>query len=112
MAVTTEFKAFVCDHLSALGEISTRNMFVGAGVYVQGVMFALLADDMLYVKANEAMMADLAPLGCGPFMVDFGKGKEPKPMAYWTIPESAMDDPHEAVIWARRAMEYALSKKK
>ncbi len=110
MAVSTQFKAFIGEHLTGLGAISTRHMFGGAGVYCRGVMFALIADDVLYMKVSEAMKAELAPLGCGPFMVDFGKGDEPRPMnGYWEIPQSAMDDPGEACEWGQGALDFALS---
>jgi DNA transformation protein len=112
MSVSDPFKAFVADHFSALGMVSARNMFGGAGVYAQGVMFALLADDVLYVKADADMVTELAELGCHAFTVDFGKGKGSHSMGYWTLPESAMDDPFEAEQWGRRALAFALSKKK
>ena len=75
-------------------------------------MFALIASDTLYVKIDPQMKTELHELGCGPFMYDPGNGKEPKSMGYWTIPESAMDDPHEAVEWGQRALQFALSKQK
>lgn len=31
-------------------------------------------------------------------------------MGYWTLPETALDDPDEAVVWARRALEVAVRK--
>jgi len=112
MSVSDPFKTFICDHFSALGTVSTRNMFGGAGVYVRGVMFALLAGDVLYVKADADMVTELAELGSQAFKVDFGKGKGPHSMGYWTLPESAMDDPFEAEQWGQRALAFALSKKK
>ena len=29
-------------------------------------------------------------------------------MGYWTLPESALDDPDEALSWARRSLEVAV----
>lgn len=112
MAVSAEFTAFVCDHLCGLGEVSARNMFGGAGVYCRNVMFALIAEEALYFKADEAMQAELKALDCGPFMYDPGKGEAPRAMGYWTIPDSAMDDPDEACDWGKRALDFALSKQK
>ncbi len=53
MAVTEGFKDFVQDLLGDFGPVGIRNMFGGAGVYADGVMFAILADDTLYLKADE-----------------------------------------------------------
>ena len=53
MAVTEGFKDFVTELLSGVGPVTIRNMFGGAGVYADGVMFAIVADDVLYLKADE-----------------------------------------------------------
>jgi DNA transformation protein len=42
-------------------------MFSGAGVYADGVMFAILAHDTLYLKADEVSARDFAAEGKGPF---------------------------------------------
>ena len=47
MAVTEGFKDFVTELLSGVGPVTIRNMFGGAGVYADGVMFAIVADDVL-----------------------------------------------------------------
>ena len=41
------------DLLAGFGPVSIRNMFSGAGVYADGVMFAISVDDTLYLKADE-----------------------------------------------------------
>ncbi len=108
MAVSSQYKAFVCELLSGLGPITARNMFGGAGLYCDGVMFALIAEDSLYIKVDEPMKMALADLGCGPFIVDFGKGGEPKPMdGYWSMPEGAMDNAEEACMWGKMALDFA-----
>ncbi len=109
MAVSEPFKTYICELLSGLGEVTTRHMFGGAGIYCDGVMFALIADEVLYLKVDEALKADLLVFGCGPFMVDFGKGDGPRPMnGYWSMPPNALDDPDEACQWGHRALDFAL----
>ena len=66
MPVSTEYKAFVKDLLSGFGPISMRNMFSGAGVYADGVIFAIIFDDTLYLKADESFSRDFAAEGKGP----------------------------------------------
>lgn len=53
MAVTEGFKDFVTELLIGVGPITIRNMFGGAGVYADGVMFAIVVDDVFYLKADE-----------------------------------------------------------
>jgi DNA transformation protein and related proteins len=54
MAVTDGYKEFVRDLLSGFGPVTIRNMFGGAGIYADGVMFAILVDDTLYLNADRA----------------------------------------------------------
>ena len=58
MPVSAAYKAFVRDLLSEFGPISIRNMFSGAGVYADGVIFAIIFDDTLYLKADEFFSRD------------------------------------------------------
>ncbi len=102
------FHDFVTELLEGLGPVRIRKMFGGAGVYADDVMFAAIFGDMLYVRADEAMQAELAELGSGPFIYESPRG--PMPMAYWRLPETALDDPDEAVAWARKALAVAYAK--
>jgi DNA transformation protein len=89
----------------ALGRISVRNMFGGGGVYCDGVMFALIAYGVIYLKADARSQANFKAEGLGPF-VYHGKAK-PVAMSYWRMPERLLDDPDEAVAWGRDAVRAA-----
>jgi DNA transformation protein len=52
MTASDSFVDFLKDSLSGLGPVSVRRMFGGAGVYADGVMFGLVAQDALYLKAD------------------------------------------------------------
>ena len=110
MPVSRTYKAFVQDLLSDFGPVSIRNMFSGAGIYADGVMFAILVDDTLYLKADALSARDFAAEGKGPFTYH-PKGRVPVAMSYWEVPERLLDDPEELVTWARRAHAVALTAK-
>lgn len=110
MAVSGEYIEFACELLSGIGPVRARKMFGGAGLYAADVMFALIADDQIYIKVDEALSRDLEAEGSGPFIYE-REGAEPAAMGYWRLPEAALDDPDEAEIWARRALEVALRAK-
>jgi DNA transformation protein and related proteins len=75
MAVTEGFKDLVRDLLADFGPVSIRNMFGGAGVYAGGVMFAILDDDVLYLKTDETFARTFRDEGMEPFTyVMEGKG--------------------------------------
>lgn len=110
MAVSPGFAEFLRDVLSPVGPVSIRNMFGGAGVYLDGVMFGLVADDVLYLRVDEASACEFEAEGMGPFVYR-AKGRGPVTMQYWEVPERLYDDPAELAPWATRALEIARSAK-
>lgn len=54
MAVTDSFVAFVLEQLDPLAPIASKRMFGGVGLYAGDLFFALIAGDVLYLKADEA----------------------------------------------------------
>jgi DNA transformation protein len=108
------FAAFAIELFESLGDIRARKMFGGAGVYCGGVMFGLIADDVIYLKADDALAAALAAEGSGPFIwaptSGPNAGKEVR-MSYWRLPQAALDDADLAADWGRRALAVATASK-
>lgn len=90
----------------ALGRVAARSMFGGWGIYREGRMFGLIADDTLYLKADDKNRAMFEAEGLGPFVYD-GKGK-PVSMSYYEVPPEALDDPSAMRPWAVSAYDAAL----
>ncbi len=67
MAASEGFIELLKDVLSGLGPVSVRRMFGGAGVYADGVMFGLIADDTLYLKADDETKGTFEAEGLGPY---------------------------------------------
>jgi len=103
------FHEYVAELFEPLGHVTIKRMFGGAGVYAHEVMFALLADEVIYLKVDDALKADLVAEGCGPFTFEM-KGKSGQ-MNYYNLPDTAADDPEEASAWGRRALGVALKAK-
>ncbi len=99
MSVSKEFLSFLEEQLTEFGAVNSRRMFGGAGLYHQGIMFALIASDTLYFKADDSTCGDYEAVGMGPFVYN-GKGK-PVSMSYWEVPERLYDAPDELADWAR-----------
>ncbi len=104
------FHEFVIELLAPMGLVSIRRMFGGAGVFRDGLMFALLADDTLYLKTDASLRTDLEAEGGAPFIWTKPSTGEAIDMGYVSLPSSAMDDPDEAASWARRALAVAKAK--
>lgn len=92
---------------AALGSIRTKRMFGGAGVYCDGLFFALIADGELYLKADAALAEDLVVLGSQQFAWTNPKTGAVTRMGYWRLPEAAVDDFDLADGLGRRALQVA-----
>jgi len=107
MPVSSEFIHFQLEILAPIGPLQARRMYGRAGLYCDGVMFALIADDAVYLKADDKTSKAFADEGLLPFTYH-GKAK-PVTMSYWRIPERLFDDGEEFVAWADIAMGVAKS---
>lgn len=103
MPVSPDFLDYVLEQLEPLGQVTQRRMFGGAGLWRHGLFFGLIADDVLYLKADAATREAFAAAGGEPFR-PFGGTTI---LSYWSIPPSALEDPDELSDWARRALEAA-----
>lgn len=104
------FHDFVKELFAGMGAIAVKRMFGGAGGYSGGVMFLLIADDTIYLKADAALKAELREEGSGPFVWEPSSGPragEKVEMGYWRLPDAALDDPDEAARWGRKALAVA-----
>lgn len=106
MAVSDDYLAFVTERLECVGEVSARRMFGGAGLYLDGLFFALVADDTLYMKVDDGNRGDYEALGMGPFR-PFGTYS----MSYHELPAEILDDDSRLKDWAARAVGAASRKK-
>ncbi|MEM9852000.1 MAG: TfoX/Sxy family protein [Pseudomonadota bacterium] len=108
MAVSAEEIAFLTDHFSDLGAITTRRMMGGLCVYADGVIFAIVGPDgRHYFKARDDLAEALAAEGASQWRYANEKTGRRAVMPYWTFPEAALDDPNEACTWARKSLAQA-----
>ena len=109
MAYDAEFGEWAREHFAGLGRLEIKRMFGGAGVYASGVIFALLDDGVVWLKGDEALGQAFVAAGSRQFIYPTKDGRMMS-MGYWTLPEAALDDPDEAVAWARRSLDVAVKK--
>jgi DNA transformation protein len=107
MVVANPLVAHALELLSALGTVRARRMFGGHGLYVDDRFIALIADDTLFLKADDQACAAFAQAGCRPFTYTGSTGQRTV-MAYWSAPDDAMESPAQMLPWARLAMASAL----
>jgi len=102
------FIAFLHELLEPLGKVSSRGMFGGHGVYVDGLFIAIVIDECLYLKVDEETKPAFVAAGSAPFVYE-GQ-KKPIEMSYWNVPEEALDSPEQMRPWAKMAIAAALRK--
>jgi DNA transformation protein and related proteins len=94
------------DMFSAFGTVQVRRMFGGAGLFVDGVMFALLVRGVIYLKTDEHNVPDFEREGLEPFTYATRHGRRGV-MSYRRMPDRLYDDPDELAAWARAALAAA-----
>jgi DNA transformation protein len=109
MSVSGEFRDFVLEQLGDAGRVTPRAMFGGVGLYLDGQFFALIDDDTLYFKADDATRARYERAGSRPFCPY--PDQPEKAMGYWQVPAEILEDRDELAAWAREALGVALAKR-
>ncbi len=111
MALSPEFSAFIEDILAGFGPVTIKALFGGGGVYHDGLMFALIADDILYLKADVTTAPRFEGEDSEPFTFTSKSGKTGT-MSYWQVPERLYDDVDELAEWAAEALSVAKAAQK
>lgn len=94
---------------AAFGPVAVRRMFGGAGLYADGIMFALVADGVIYFKAAPDAIDVFEREQCGPFTYGVKDGTR-QITSYWRMPDRLYDDPDELAQWACTALAVAQTK--
>ena len=91
---------------AVFGPVTVRRMFGGAGIYADGTMFALVADGVIYLKADEQNVPAFEREQLEPFTYATKDGRRGV-MSYRRMPDRLYDDPDELATWARAALAAA-----
>lgn len=107
MPKTSEFCDHLMDRLAPLGAPSYKFMFGGFGIYVDGLMMGLVADDVLWLRTDEGNRPDYESRGIKPFQ-PMSKNGPMGVMPYYTVPDDVLDDQDAFVEWAKKAQDAAV----
>ncbi len=95
--------AWIEECLEPMGKVTARAMMGGATLYLDGVVFAIIAADDLWFKADKQSDADWDAVGAERFTYDMG-GKIGS-MNYRRSPLDVHDDPDAMRRWASLAVD-------
>jgi DNA transformation protein and related proteins len=105
VSVSSGFRTFVLEQLGrATTGIRARSMFGGVGIYAGDLFFALLDDDTVYFKVDDATRAQFERRGMVAFR-PYGEGGEV--MQYYELPAEVLEDPEELRMWVEAAVQVA-----
>ena len=100
---------FVLNVLSLLQDfapVRARRMFGGHGIYQVDLMFALVCNDVLYVKVDDANREVFLANGLNSFQSDC-KRDLPDGVSYHAVPVEAMTDADVMRLWVQRGYDAA-----
>lgn len=108
--MSQEYANYVVELLAPLGRVQARRMFGGYGLYLDKLMFALIADDQLYLKADAANRPQFTARDMVPFTYE--RNGKPVSLGYHALPPEAFEDPDDLLALARSAFEAALRQRR
>jgi DNA transformation protein and related proteins len=88
-----EFAQHMADVFRLFGPITLRRMFAGYGIFRDGIMFGLVYDDTLYLKADAENAVNFQRQGLGQF--EYARQGKIISMSYYRAPEPVLEDPDE-----------------
>lgn len=105
--MSPEFADYVVEQMQEAGAITTRKMFGGLGIYVDGTFCAIVgSSDRFYLRVGRGNVEDFREAGMPQFPGGKGKG-----MPYYEVPLDVLEDPSTLAEWARKAREQAIAAK-
>lgn len=104
--MSDDFVDYVLELFGPFGTVVSRRMFGGHGVYLDGLMFAIISEDTLYLKADEMNRIEFEQAGCEIF--GYARKGRRATLGFFRAPEDAMESPELMLPWARTAYAAAL----
>ena len=105
MTTAETFRDRVLARLSGLGEVTSRPLFGGHGLYWRDAIFGILSGGKIYLKVDERSKADYESRGMGPFRPN----ERQTIKSYYEVPPEVLAEPEALLSWAGEAIRAAQS---
>ncbi len=106
MVASDSFAEFLREQLIPMGRVTMRRMFGKTGVFCNGLMFGMVADDTLYVRVDDHDKTIFKEAESVPAL-NYDKKGQTIDLSFWRVPERLLDEPDELIVWARAALAAA-----
>lgn len=92
-----------------LGQIKSRSMFGGFGIFANDTMFALIVNNKLHIRADDSSVPEFKLHGLEPYV--YKKRGFPVVTKYFAIPELWLSDSQKVLSVAKNALDNAHEEK-
>jgi DNA transformation protein and related proteins len=106
MVASDSFAEFLSEQIAPLGRVTMRRMFGKTGVFCDGLMLGMVADNTLYFRVDDGNRAAFKEAASFP-PLNYRKKGDTIDLSFWRAPERLFDEPDEFVTWARIALAAA-----
>lgn len=101
-----EFSGYIVDLCQSIGPVYSRRMFGGFGIFLDGLMFGLIVDNVFYLKVDDGSRKEFEELGLLPF--SYEKQGKKIILGYVQAPEEALERAEIMTLWANKGFAAAL----
>lgn len=88
MSVSREFLDWVLELSAPLGAVAARRMFGGYGLFLDGLMFAIVVDDVVWFKTDSQNRERFVSIGEPPFT--YQRNGKPAQLNFYRAPDKAL----------------------
>lgn len=106
MALNEDFKNFILDQLSGFGEFESKNQFGGIALMSEGVAFAKIKHDKLWLKVDKSNIDDFSKYKMNQYT--YGKDNSRK-LNFYEAPVDITEDKDKLVQWAKKSLQAAIN---
>ena len=106
MVASAGYAEFLREQLAPLGRVTLQCMFGKSGVFCDGVMLGMVADNTLYFRVDDENRETFREAEAFP-PLNYAKKGAMIDLSFWRVPERLFDEPDELMIWARAALAAA-----
>jgi DNA transformation protein and related proteins len=105
MPVSDDFHQFVLEQLGRIRPVTSKRMFGGYGLYVDGVFFGVIDDNRVFFRTGPGNVADYVALDCAPFQPI----PRAKAMSYHELPGDVLESVAMLREWLSKALAEAMA---
>jgi DNA transformation protein and related proteins len=106
MVASDGFAEYLREQLAPLGHITMRRMFGKTGVFCDGLMFGVVAENTLYFRVDDDNRVAFKEAEAYP-PLNYSKKGATIDLSFWRAPERLFDEADELIAWARAALAAA-----